>query len=533
MKKTPAKRATKAKIKNSNLSAPSQWMLDWATGYPASSGEHVNEKTALGVGAYLACIKNISEDEAKLPLCLYKKLTPRGRERRDDHPVDRLIHDQPNEEMTAMTFRQTLTSHALGWHGGFAEIVRDGAGVPVELWPLDPACVQVMRETTEPRRLFYWVTPSPAFLQMTMPGVAMMPRDIFHVHGLGYNGVTGYILSRIAKDTVGNAMAAQTFNGSYFANGATSSGTIDVPEAMSQQALKNLRDSWAQRHQGAINQWRPVILEQGAKWSPTSNDPQKSQMVETLYQGVEEVARLFRMPPHKIGHLLRSTNNNIEQQALEYVQDCLLGWLVRWEQEIWRKLLLPREQNWYFAKHDCNMLMRGDSVARSAFYREGFNIGYLSPNDIREMEDLNPIEDGGDTYFVNAAMVPLDLAAEGEHIQPLQPPMTTAEAPPTEPPADGTPPKPGGTYQASAVAHKAELLLRVGALHEKAFSEAIAAILRVEIGKIRHAAKRDDFSQWAADFFEIGHKTGHDSCILNHLQPVWTALNASLEAACN
>ncbi len=520
MKKTPAKRATKAKIKNSGVGTPAQWLLDWARqGVVSSSGESVNERTALGISAYLACIKNISEDEGKLPLCLYERMQPRGRRELPNHPVDRLIRNQPNSEMTAMTFRQTITAHALGWHGGFAEIVRDGRGVPTALWPLDPTCVQVMREQYGSRQMFYWVTPSPAFGELAPGGIRFAPEDIFHIHGLGYNGVSGYVMARLAKDAIGNAIASQKFSGSFFANGATSTGILEVPDALSETALKHLRESLVARYQGAANQHKTMVLEQGTKYVPISNDPQKSQLVESLYQGVEEVARLFRMPPHKIGHLLRATFTNIEQQALEYITDCLLGWLVRWEQEIWRKLLLPREQATIFAKHNVNMLMRGDAAARSTFYREMFNIGAYSDNDIRECEDMNPV-DGGDTYFVNAAMVPLDMAAEGEHL-----PQTQTDSTGNEPPDEANTP---ASY--SAFEHKKELLGRVAAAHTKTLSDAIGGILRVEHDKVRRAAKRDDFGSWSSHFYGNGHKT--EAC--ERLGPVFAAMNASMEAvSCN
>ncbi len=525
MKKTTAKLATKAKIKNSGVGTPAQWLLDWARqGVVSSSGESVNERTALGISAYLACIKNISEDEAKLPLCLYQKMEPRGRKELPNHPVDRLIGYQPNPEMTAMTFRQTLTAHALGWHGGFAEIVRNGAGVPTALWPLDPTCVQVMREQYGSRQIFYWVTPSPAFGELAPGGIRFSPEDIFHIHGLGYNGVSGYVLARLARDAVGNALATQKFGGAFFANGATSTGTIEVPDAMTQQAFKNLRDSWAARHQGAANQYKPIILEQGAKFTAMSNDPQKSQMVESLYQGVEEVARLFRMPPHKIGHLLRATFTNIEQQALEYITDCLLGWLVRWEQEIWRKLLLPREQATIFAKHNVNALMRGDAASRSTYNREMFNIGALSINDIRDCEDMNPVPDG-DTYFVNAAMVPLDMAAEGLHIRELLKPQAPGSPPadPNAPPAAQT-----ATYNTSAIEHKKELLGRVAAAHTKTLSDALGGLLRLEFDKVRKASTGKDLSGWSERFYD--GTNGHKIEVINRITPIFNVMNASMEA---
>lgn len=490
----------------STLSRPQQWLLDWATdGVKASSGESVNERTALGLSTYLACIKNISEDLGKLPLGIYKRLEPRGRSPLPQHPVSTLLHNSPNEEMSAMSFREVLTSHALGWQGGFAEIVRNGAGVPVALWPLDPTTVQIMREQGGEKRLFYMVDNTP-----------MLKDDIFHLHGLGYDGITGYVIARLANDPIGNALAAQKFAGTFFANGTTTTGVIQFPDAMSDTALKHLRESFHERHSGPEKQHRPMILEQGAEWKAQSTAPRESQMVEVLQNGVEEICRLFRMPPHKAGHLLRSTNNNIEHQALEYVVDTLLAWIQRWEQEIWRKLLRPAERLTLFAKHNLNMLLRGDMTARSAFYREGFGIGWLSDNDIRELEDMNPI-DGGDTYFINATFVPLKMAAEGEHLAAKQ-----AAQQPKEPK-----PEPDTQPQDAMKDHRRELVLRIAAAHRKPIEDAIAALLRVEHDKITRAAKRKDGYAWATEFYQKEHR----KYVSERLQPHLAALETSLEGA--
>ncbi len=404
-------------IFNSGVANPARWLVDWAAGGERStSGERVNERTALGLSAYLACIKNISEDVGKLPFDIYKRLTPRGRQEMPEHPVDYLLSVgnstiDPYPDMSAMTFRETLTAHALGWQGGFAEIVRNDAGVPMELHPLDPTTVQVLREMEGERRIYYMVS-----------GVRLEKSQVFHIHGLGYDGLTGYILARIAKDPIGNALAAQKFAGSFFANGTVSTGVIEVPAAMTDTAFKHLRESFHARHGGGENAHKPIILEGGAKWSTTSTEPEKSQMVEVLYHGVEEVARLFRMPLHKIGHLQRSTNNNIEQQALEYFQDTLMAWLCRWEAEVCRKLLSRSERKTLYAKFCINALLRGDVAARSAFYTAMRNIGVYSANDIREKEDDNPIEDGGgDTYLVQTSYAPLEMIAEGDHLPINQP----------------------------------------------------------------------------------------------------------------
>lgn len=501
---------TLSRFSNSTLANPAKWFTEWAGGGKATSGETVNEKTALGLSAYLACIKNISEDIAKLPLGMYERVQPRGRNYLPNHPNTRVLHDEANPEMSAMTFRETITQHALGWKGGFAEIVRTNGGSTAALWPLDPTTVEIGHDSVT-KKLVYRVS-----------GQYMADRDIFHIHGLSFDGLTGYVISRIAKDVIGNALAAQKFTGSYYANGTSATGVITVPDAMSETAFKNLRESFAQRHGGSNNQHKPIILEQGATWVPTSNDPQKSQMIEVLQNGVEEVCRLFRMPPHKVQHLLRSTFSNIEAQAIEYVVDCLLGWAVRWEQEIYRKLLLPSEKTKLFAKHNFNMLLRGDMTARSAFYREMRNIGVFSTNDIRDWEDLNPVE-GGDAYFVNAALVPLEIAAKGEHIATLQPDPEPRDTPNDDAPLD---PRDNPGDRDAAARHKREILGSVAAVHGKAIEDAIAGVLRLEHDKAVRASKRKDSYAWASAFYEKDHKKH----VSDRLKPSIEALSKSLEA---
>jgi HK97 family phage portal protein len=491
------------------------WLVDWVRGgQEAASGEAVNEVIALGLTAYFACIRNISEDIAKLPLGVYKQLEPRGSELQKDHPVHRCLHYEANDEMSAMTFRQTLTAHALGWHGGFAEIVRDGIS-GLRLYPLDPTCVQRRRdEYGGDQRLYYLVH-----------GHRFEARDIFDIHGLGYDGLTGYVMAHLAKDPLGNAIAAQKFAGAFYGNGTVTTGIIKVPDAMSETAFKHLRESFHERHGGGGNAHKPIILEEGAEWQSQTSNAKDSQMLEVLQHGIEEVCRLYRMPPHKVQHLLRATFSNIESQALEYVVDCLLGWGVRWEQEIYRKLLLPRERKTLFAKHNFNMLLRGDSAARSTFYRELFNIGVLSPNDIRDKEDMNPIE-GGDAYFVNAAIIPLDMAATGEHLKATEPEPAPEPAEDGDEddtviePADDAPP------QSSASDHRYEIVARVAAAHRKSIEDAIAGVLRVEHDKVCRASKKPDFQTWAADFYQ----ESHPKHVAERISPCIEALSASLDA---
>jgi hypothetical protein len=300
---------------------------------------------------------------------------------------------------------------------------------------------------------------------------------------------------------------------------------LQVPGAMSEPAFKHLRESFAERHGGAANQHRPIILEEGTTWQSTSSVPRDSQMLEVIQHGIEDVCRLFRMPPHKIQHLLRATFTNIESQALEYVIDCLLGWCVRWEQEVNRKLVMPREKRRVYAKHNVNMLLRGDSATRSTFYREGFNIGWLSPNDIREYEDLNPIE-GGDTYFVNAAQVPLEMAATGDHLAQNQP----QPQPQQDNSGDASQSDATQADKAAARDHKRELVCRVAAAHTAQLADTIAKILQFEHDRVTAALKKKNSDVWIANLYEKGHQDE----VARRLSPSIASLSVSLEAVlCN
>lgn len=446
------------------------------------SGESVNESSSMALSAYFASIRAISEDVAKLPLFVYKRLQPRGKERvGQSDTVQQILHDAANEEMSAMSFRETITAHALGYHGGFAEIVRDGAGRAVALWPLDPTRVKVDRDVD--RNLVYVVTNDSGGT------VILQQRQVFHIHGLGFDGITGYVVSRIARESIGAALAAQKFRGSFFGNGATTTGILEVPQVLEDKALKHLRDSFAERYSGSANTYKPIVLEQGTKFTPTSNDPEKSQLVETMQFGVEDVARWFRIPLSKVQHLLKSANfNSLEQLNTAYIVDTLTGWTVRWEQEIKRKLLPTRKD--HFAEHLFNALLRGDQAARSTFYREQFNIGALSQNDIRELENQNPIENG-DVYYVNASMVPSDLAAQGP-------------SPETEPGPVSIPENRDADNQDESdesIDRMARAIDRVAKAHIKPLAYVLRRLLMVEASKAKRACKKGGLVEWMLRFY--------------------------------
>lgn len=461
-------------IYNASTLGSDSWMSEVFLGTKAASGERITPRSALGFSAYFACIRAISEDVGKLPLIVYERMEPRGKRRRADHAAYSLLHDAPNEEMTAMSFRETLTSHALGWSGGFAEIVRRGDGRPAALYPLDPNTVKIQRSNAG--RLRY-------VIGVDGRETVLLPEQVLHLRGLGFDAITQFAITSLAKESIGAALGGQRFSGAFFGNSATGSGVIEVPGAMKDEQLRHLREAFAERHQGAANAYKPFVLENGAKWEQISTDPEKSQLINAMQFNVEDVARWFRVPPHKIGSLLRATFSNIEHQGIEYVVDTLTPWLTRWEQEIKRKLFLPSEGN-IFAEHLVAGLMRGDAAARSTYYREQWNIGALSQNDIRDLENMNPIGPEGDVYYVPLNMVPSEIAAEGP--QDTQSPQSPATEPPDAP---------------SDPAEMENRIRRVGDSHQVLLSLAINNRLREEVVRVQRQAGKKDSAERAKQFY--------------------------------
>lgn len=404
---------------------------------PASSaGVPVTHRSALGLTSIFASVNCLSSDLACIPLKVYQ-LTGEDvvRERRD-HAAWPLLNLSPDGKTTAVRFRQHYMGHALTRGNGLAEIQRTGRGRPYALHILES-------ETTRPK----WVGDE---LWYTLGGPgdrALRSENVLHVAGLGHDGLWGYDLIRLAATPIGIALAADTSAASFFGNGAEPGGVIQVPKRLSDDAQRNLRESWADRHQGPYRRNRPAILEEGAEWKGTSTDPEKSQLLETRKHSVVDTARIWRTPPHKIGDFSQAHLANIEASNLDYIQTALLIWVVSVEQECTLKLLTESERaEGYFIAFDLAALQRGDMKARGEFYRTLRDLGVFSPNDIARREHLNPIPEGGDLRLVPLNMAPLETyarQAEGEAEGQGGPPakgQAPAEPGEPEPEGDATPP---------------------------------------------------------------------------------------------
>ncbi len=362
-----------------------------------SSGKAVNERTAMQTTAVYACVRILAETIASLPLHTYK-YTAGGKEKAVNHQLYYLLHDEPNPEMTSFVFRETLMSRLLLWGNAYAQIIRDGRGKVLALYPLLPDRMTVERTTDA--QLYYEYRKDTGY-------VILRPEDVLHIPGLGFDGLIGYSPIAMSKNAIGMAIATEEYGAKFFANGANPGGVLEHPGVVKDPA--RIRESWNAVYQGSGNAHRVAVLEEGMKFQPIGIPPEQAQFLETRKFQINEIARIFRIPPHMIGDLEKSSFSNIEQQSLEFVKYTLDPWVVRREQAMQRALLSPGEKKDYFIKFNVDGLLRGDYQSRMNGYAVGRQNGWMSSNDIRELENLNriPEELGGDLYLVNGNMTKL------------------------------------------------------------------------------------------------------------------------------
>ena len=372
----------------------------------STAGKRVNERSAMQMTAVYSCVRILAEAVAGLPLHLYCYKEDGGKEKAIDHPLYLLLHDEPNPEMSSFVFRETLMTHLLLWGNAYAQIVRNGKGEVLGLYPLMPNKMSVDRDTDG--RLWYTYTRSTDEAP-TMKGstVKLHPYDVLHIPGLGFDGLVGYSPIAMAKNAIGMGIACEEYGARFFANGAAPGGVLEHPGTVKDP--QKIRDSWNSVYRGTGNAHKVAVLEEGMKYTPISISPEQAQFLETRKFQINEIARIFRVPPHMVGDLEKSSFSNIEQQSLEFVKYTLEPWVIRWEQSIMRALLSTQEKEMYFVKFNLEGLLRGDYQSRMNGYAIARQNGWMSANDIRRRENLDqiPKEDGGDLYLINGNMLPL------------------------------------------------------------------------------------------------------------------------------
>ena len=374
-----------------------------------TAGKNVTERSAMQMTAVYACVRILSEAIAGLPLHLYRYKPDGGKEKAIEHPLYLLLHDEPNPEMSSFVFRETLMTHLLLFGNAYAQIIRNGKGEVIALYPLMPNRMTVNRDDNGALYYVYSRSWDEAGAHRESQ-VTLRPSDVLHIPGLGFDGLVGYSPIAMAKNAIGLSMATEEYGAKFFANGAAPSGVLEHPSTIKDP--QRVREAWQSQFGGSSNSGKIAVLEEGMKYTPISISPEQAQFLETRKFQINEIARIFRVPPHMLADLEKSSFSNIEQQSLEFVKYTLDPWVIRWEQSIHRSLLIGGEKKEYFVKFNVEGLLRGDYASRMSGYATARQNGWMSANDIRELENMDriPPEEGGDLYLINGNMLPMAKA---------------------------------------------------------------------------------------------------------------------------
>lgn len=372
----------------------------------SSTGINVNETNSMQVSAVNACIRLLSESIAQLPIYLYKLEKDGSKVKATNHPLYFLLHDEPNPEMTSFSFREILMVHLLLWGNAYAQIIRNGKGDVIALYPLMPNRMTVSRN--EHGQIIYrYITSLDDPNSKDYQIVELTSYEVLHVPGLGFDGIVGHSPISMARNAIGTSIATEEYGTKFFKNGANPSGILSYPGIL--KDTEKVRDSWNQAFGGPNNAGKVAVLEEGMSYTPISIPPNDCQFIESRKFAIEEIARIYRIPLHMIGSLEHATFSNIEQQSLEYVLYTLDPWVRRIEQAMHRSLLKRNEKTKYVIKFNVDGLLRGDYSSRMQGYATAIQNGFMSVNDVRRIEgmDLLSEEDGGNLHLINGAMTKL------------------------------------------------------------------------------------------------------------------------------
>jgi len=387
----------------SNLKNPKKWLVDFFHGGQETySGKRVDEKTAMKTSAVFACVDRLSSAMAALPLKVYKR-TEEGRETAKNHFAYKMLHDEPNDELTSFTFRQLQMAHVLLWGNSYAEIERDNAFRAKKLWPLPPWKVEPKKDDN--RGVYYEV-------MVDGKRKILYQDQVLHIRGLGLDGLKGLSRISMARQAVGLSLATEEYGARFFGQGANPGGIVEYPGQLSDDAWERYKKDMRKSYEGLSQSNRLMFLEEGMKYHETSIPPDDSQFLQTRKFQLTEIARIYNVPLHLLQEHENSTTwgSGIEHLNIGFVVFSLTPYLENWEQEIDKKIVTTKD---YYSEHNVEGLLRGDSQARANFYNTMTNIGAYSINDVREKENMNKI-DGGNTHFVPMNMMPLEQSEEQE-----------------------------------------------------------------------------------------------------------------------
>ncbi len=350
-----------------------------------------------------ACVRIIAETVGSLPLNIYERTEDGNSKVARGHPLYRILHDAPNTEMTSMIWRETSVAHDLLWGNSYTQIIRNGRGEIIALYPLLPEKMKVDRD--ENGQLYYDYQLDNGTVKR------LLKRDLLHVPALGFDGVMGYSPIAMQKNTIGLTIAAEDFGSRFFKNDARPSGVLEMPGKLKEGDPQKLRAAWNSAYGGG-NRNRVAVLEEGMKFSPMSMPNDDAQFLETRQFQLDEICRIYRVPPHMVANLAKATFSNIEHQSIDFAMHTIRPWIVRYEQSMNIALLNEFDYSKYYISFNMDGLLRGDYKSRMEGYAVGRQNGWMSANDIRRLENMNliPAEEGGDLYLVNGNMMPLNNA---------------------------------------------------------------------------------------------------------------------------
>lgn len=479
----------------SGLANPQQWLVDWLGGGTSRAGARVSQDTALGLTAVWNAVRIISSSLASLPCILYKRRAGGGKDRAVDHPLYRLLHAAPNGRHTRFEFFEMLSGHLELRGNAFAAVLSDRRGVVTSLVPLHPDRMTLLVAPDET----VWYEYQPRVGNR----VVYREDEILHLRGLSSDGLVGLNPIAVMRESLGTTLATEAHAAAFYGNSATPGGVLEHPAKMSKDAYDRLRESWKARHGGAENAWKPAILEEGVKWSTIGISSRDAQFIENRRFQVEEIARIFDIPPHMLKHLDRATFSNIEHQGLEFLQTSMRTRIVRIEQRLTESLLLEREREaGYFVEFLIDAIARADTKSRYDSYAVGRQWGWLSADDIRERENMNPLPEGkGQEY-----LTPLNMLEAGTP-RPAPAPAPAPRTPPRD--ANGDDEEDDSGERAARAAASLRLLLL----------DAARRAVRKEVLAARRMVERERSAPELSSWFE-GFWAEHTRTLEQNLTPV-------------
>tara|TARA_Y100000004_G_scaffold121532_1_gene136618 strand:- start:1393 stop:3291 length:1899 start_codon:yes stop_codon:yes gene_type:complete len=375
-------------------------------------GQHeVTTENALELSDILTCVRVLAESVASLPLCLYERSTDGGF-KSYDHPLFEIMRYQPNSMMTSYDLRLWMMIDALIRGNGVAQVIRNGQGKVVELHPLYASKIgyHFMDDGT-----LHYDYPDP---DNDGERIMLPQNEVLHIKIFSSGHLLSPSLIELSEDLLNGGKGAEEYTREFFKNGAVLSGFIEYPDEMDEETFQRLKADWTDAYTGKGNRHKTPILEGGAKFTPLNLNHAESQMLESRKYTRSQIAGLFRVPAHLINDLEKATFSNIEHQDLAFVKHTLRPLLCNWEQRLRLTLLSDNEKAQYYFKHDTNDLLRGDLPSRFTAYSQAIQNGIMSPNDVRRKED-EPTYEGGDTYFVNGALMPVDSAKDVDAVNTI------------------------------------------------------------------------------------------------------------------